>query len=142
MGTKAAKVNILKDVTSLDVYVHIVLTYTILLLMRRYSNVKDAEMCGTTEHMWLKISSTIRWFNCNDWIKNKTRVFDAGWKFMIYDLFMSSVIDVICHLCHSMTFGRCRVTTSRMPIWVSNEPSGAQEYSFHKKNVVGCNRNK
>ena len=61
VGTKAAKVDILKDVTSLDVYDQTVLTYTILLLMRRFSNVKDAKMCGITEHMWLKISSTIRW---------------------------------------------------------------------------------
>ena len=60
----------------------------------------------------------------------------------VYDWIMSSVIDVICHLCHSMTYDRCRMSTSSMPIWVSNEPSGAQEYSFHKKNVAGCNRNK
>ena len=49
--TEAVKEDILKDATSLDVPGQTVLTYMILTQITRFSNVKDAKMCGMTEHM-------------------------------------------------------------------------------------------
>ena len=49
--TEAVQVDILKDATSPDVHGQTVLTYMILTQITKFSNVKDAKMCGMTEHM-------------------------------------------------------------------------------------------
>ena len=60
----------------------------------------------------------------------------------VWDFFLTSVIIAICHLCQSMTDDRCQISTSSMTIWVLNEASEHQLFSFYKLNVAGCTRNR